>query len=291
MNKLRAPKSLAQPDADRVIESVNLASIEGQIESLRAVSGDYCHALELVGALTRGLRVTNFFSQLGRVFRGRVGKFDCVNDLWYPPPESVRAFGRLNRPGAPVFYACVNLLAVFAELCRGNEKYVTIITFEPEDSNQRFRFGHIGFYSTTIDEESGASIRTQLRQHLVEVEAGLPSDLDRAKHRRITDFLNEEFRKEVAPGNEHEYVLSSAIADFFFGMRKLPIDKGVFLGLVYPSIATGGQTENIAIEPDAVDRFLVPAQADLYAISWRENHIVEEHISQGTMRSDGHIVW
>lgn len=67
---------------------------------------------------------------------------------------------------------------------------------------------------------------------------------------KIADFIEQEFSKRVANGNEEEYLLSATIADM------LLYDYG-FEAVVYPSVKLGGQAGmNIAIRPDVADEKL-----------------------------------
>ena len=60
-------------------------------------------------------------------------------------------------------------------------------------------------------------------------------------------FLSEEFSKEVAGGNNHNYLISAKFTELF-------VNTGGYDGVVYPSVQSSGYGLCVAIHPNAVSK-------------------------------------
>ena len=77
-------------------------------------------------------------------------------------------------------------------------------------------------------------------------------------NRLIHKFLSDEFSRQVSCGDEEMYKVSVAISELF----QRPIDgllhlaENRFAGIVYPALALRAHSDNLALLPNFLDRYL-----------------------------------
>jgi len=88
-----------------------------------------------------------------------------------------------------------------------------------------------------------------------------PKSLDELKeaNRLIRNFIDEEFTKNVNEGEEYLYKITIALAEKHFS-------DDIFNGLLYPSIAIEGRSDNLALKPHYVDKNLMIERVEFIKI-------------------------
>jgi len=201
--------------------------------------------------------------------------FESTADLWYPPPHAVTAFGRANRATSPMLYLAQDgRTALFeSRLSPGEHVVVAEITIRKDCSLNLQYVGAIKKFAA-IDASHAVTLKGQ------GFDANGVSNVE-----LIHRFLGEEFMREVAPGNEQDYAVSVAIAEFFLSYPESD-------GLVFPSKKSPNDF-NVVFKPDAADRKLVItkcvgleiADSTPRDIGFRYRNASKE------LRNDGTIVW
>lgn len=169
----------------------------------------------------------------------------CVS---YPPIEYASAWGRVTCPGQRVFYCTVTRDTIPFELGLQPGDFVAIGRWR---STAQLLFTQVGFNQsvlTALGGSRGAPVWTNNT-------ADPLTELDL----QIDQFLSEQFCKIVPRGDDFLYKVSVAVAEplfrnsFTFG--DVPGYKGLprIAGLVYPSVATLGNADNLALLPAVVD--------------------------------------
>lgn len=176
-----------------------------------------------------------------------------IAQLTYPPANAVKNFGRLNRPNQSIFYSSAARAAVFFELGVKPGDHVAVSQWRSTDklwmNNVGFAPGVFRKFKSTRQEP--ASWQTSNTHPLIESKA----------NKLVHHFLADEFSKVVSPDTPYDYKLSVAIAEkLLFGNLEANIVDGPkdtrFAGLVYPTMAMRANSDNIALLPEFVDRYL-----------------------------------
>jgi hypothetical protein len=206
------------------------------------------------------------------LFRSRIcDKPTNIRELLYPP-TAVTPLGRVNREGAPVLYCCSSREAPFFESRPQEKATIAIaqwITTAPLVVN------HVGYTSRTFH-ALGSN-----RPH-----AGWGNEPAEQINGTVAEFLSETFTSIVAPGSEHQYKLSVAIAE------KLSAHD-MFDGLLYPTVAMRGNADNFALKTGYADKHLRFVRAEFARIDHvREFSFDITMLDTATeLAADGDIVW
>ena len=111
------------------------------------------------------------------------------SDAWEPPPEFVKVQGRLNDIGQSILYCCPYDPALAIQEARASSnKHVAVMVYQ---AKRDIRVSVIGSYEAS----------------------DLPKD---AMTRLFYSFLEEEFARFAPIGNEHEYIVTTTVADSYF---------------------------------------------------------------------------
>lgn len=176
-------------------------------------------------------------------------KPQTIKDLSYPPAIKITTYGRVNRPGQPMFYCSLNKEAAFFELRpKLND---TIAIGKWRSKNDLFVF-NLGYSSKILNaQDSDREVPSWAIPQK-------PKELQ-DENILVQDFFNDEFTKVVDKGNEYLFKLSIAIAEI--GIRE---DK--FVGLLYPTIAMRNYSDNLALKPSFVDQNLSLEKVEFFRI-------------------------
>ncbi|XVJ47482.1 hypothetical protein ACDZ94_00590 [Pseudomonas sp. UBT] len=232
---------------------------------------DYNHLLTQVGILIKGIPLIVQSLPVGTtLYRGRIcsERLCEVSYLGSPPAELVTSFQRCNGPGKPMFYASVDIAAVFSELNAdvGNIVYLSSWIVDRE------------FFYFRIPPGAGE---------------GMEDDVAFSK---IETFFETRFAQPVHETFSAQYKLTSAITEKLSTGNVLgPPEqlKGRPLGaVVYPSVAHTSRSDNIAIQT-------LVAQSCLRLSDVREMEVMERQAESLTVREinfssnfeDEHIKW
>ena len=176
-----------------------------------------------------------------KLYRGRVcnEKLNNTKYITYPPAKLITKYQRVNRPGQSVFYCCAGRRVPFFEcFVKTGDKLI----LSQWKTVSRLLVNNIGYLNDNI--------------------MGLqPKSLDELKEANILirNFIDEEFTKNVNEGEEYLYKITIALAEKHFS-------DDIFNGLLYPSIAIKGRSDNLALKPHYVDKNLMIERVEFIQI-------------------------
>lgn len=212
--------------------------------------------------LFRGFMLSTPFLTVGQaLYRGVrwAEKPTSRSQLSYPPAGLITYHQRVNRPQQPMFYCSVAREAPFFELGLKPGDQVAISRWR---LTQKILVNNVG-YAPTVLTRLG-STRQAPNWGPTHPMISSPANV------LVADFFASEFARVVTPGEEHLYKLSIAIAEKLY-LDPLHMDsigdefqgERRFGGILYPTIAMRANSDNIALLPEFVDRFL-----HLEAVEW-----------------------
>ena len=184
-----------------------------------------------------------------RLFRGRLGRWNRLSDLSYPP-ASVAATNRANRAGVPMFYGSQEMDNVTFELSAGVGQEVTVVCWE---TTADLHVIPVGF-----TERAFAAMKSP-RRHAKWMNA---SELRTGKawQDEVHEYLAGLFTRKVGRDSLHDYKLSIAASELLLGSHQVD-------GLLYPSVALAGLFDNLCLKPRFVDSSLRFVRADLIKVT------------------------
>jgi hypothetical protein len=227
------------------------------------------------------------------------------SQLGYPPSDKVN-FGRCNRLGEPVFYGSVGSTAAIQELAPLDGTRLAISMWRVTKPVLAASVG----YSQKAFSDLGSTRWSQIwwRQQ-ISTEPD-PVGANTLENRFLDNFIASEFTKRVSKGDEWQYTLSVAISESYLKGRPAEIFAaeipgvtrpgetltGIELGgLVYPSIATGANDDNIVLKCAIADSSLAFVWVHYLEIS-RPTAKVDEFTPKGVdfanqLSASGEIQW
>lgn len=108
-----------------------LENIHQFVENVKAKVLDDNQTYNVLKKLTNGMVTWPYLFNNQKVFRARIGRFEKLEDLWYPA-INITKYGRMNTPICPVFYGSMKWNSPFYELCVKPGDIVSIIQIEFE---------------------------------------------------------------------------------------------------------------------------------------------------------------
>jgi len=201
--------------------------------------------------------LNNFWTDdLGRpdlfeIWRTRKGKFTNLDELWYPPKEYIRNFGRLNDNQEQIFYSCFGHNANLGSLEEIRAKPGDIITqikcdlIQPDKRLKMVGLGHINKWMSSKNLELKNSYKLNaldLKNKIGEKEFN--------KNLIVKEWLNTLFLKKVLTGEEYKYKLTIAISKHYFNGFKAD-------GILFPSIASYQKAVNLVLKPNIADKYAI----------------------------------
>ncbi|MHC4214042.1 MAG: hypothetical protein ACYSWP_11780 [Planctomycetota bacterium] len=163
-----------------------------------------------------------------------------IRKLTCPPASKVSKLHRAGRGGCPLFYCGTNRNAIFFELglIKGDE--LALSEWNIIDS---VLVNNVGYHSETFHNFGS---KRECPPWAISCNNNEYEEADVM----IDHFLASEFTKKVHLGDEHLYKISIAIAEQHF-------QYDIFDGLMYPTIAMKGMSDNFAFKPEVVKKKLV----------------------------------
>lgn len=168
-----------------------------------------------------------------------------MSQIKYPPSYLVKSYGRCNKPGQSVLYACFDPLTAINEmkpevgdlittstwrLKRGcHLTYCPIFRVQPEGDIKNLE-------SLRFDQEFERELRKQ------------PEFLWPIT-KLLVDFVAQEFSKRHTSKNHLDYVFSAYFSDKIL----YQLQHGDIEAIYYPSVQSGLTFNNIAVKPEAFD--------------------------------------
>ena len=212
------------------------------------------------------------------IYRGRIcDKPSSLEEVTYPPPSSIKRLGRANGIGESLFYAANGRSVPFFEL--GCEPGDSIVLTKWRTTDKAV-VNHIGYSQEIASQlDSGRSLG-EIYDFIISTQSH--SSLNAKVH----DYLAYNFSKKIPESSQHNYKLTVAIA------RKLFKDK-IFDGLLYPTIAMSGNSDNIVFKCDYVDKHLDFLSIEYIKIKrkYGTKYDIETLDSSTTLDRKGNFVW
>jgi hypothetical protein len=178
--------------------------------------------------------------------------------------ENLVEFGRANKPHQPLFYGAIesekikeNRLTAYLEtstLLRDTKTELfegELFTLARWQTNEELIVAEMVFSDKAIKENPNTAVSfknqfNQLKEHPMREIA-----LQQMK------FFSEEFARKKK--THHDYKISAAYAD-------LIMNQGGYPGILYPSVQSNYQGQNIVLRPDIVDKYLVLKNASTHRL-------------------------
>jgi len=188
------------------------------------------------------------------------------DELTYPPAQKVN-HGRCNRLGEPVFYGSVGSTAAIQELTPIHGVRLALAMWRVTKPIMLASLG----YSETAFVKMGSERWSNVwwRQSLGDPE---PPAAKNRENMLLDRFLADEFTRKIPKNGEWRYKLSIAIAETFLKAKPAESISGVAIpgvlnagdsltgievgGVVYPSIATDANDDNVALKCSVADNCL-----------------------------------
>ncbi len=198
---------------------------------------------DLLFPLFKGFRMTvPSFDPGVYLYRSRIckDKPKHIAELSYPPPQFISEYGRANDIGQPMFYGSISKNVPFFEL---NAKTGDRLILSIWKTKAKLLLNHIGF-SENVSQllQSGRAFHSiyQFASDTLKF-----NDLNTF----VYNFLAASFARKITREKNFDYKLSIAITN------KL-IMGDMLHGVLYPSIAMNGNSDNIVLKPSYVDENL-----------------------------------
>jgi hypothetical protein len=280
-------------------------SIEQEIRNLRALDLgkiDQAHLTKLLRALlVHGYISRPLYIRKPEGYRVRINEthelFENTKDLWWPPAKCVKQ-GRCNEPGQPVFYYSDSEDTAVIEKQPNEGDIITVLKIElidPADLPLVMTLGIHEFTAKTNPRYGGTPPEQDVKQKAFIQKEGL-AETNPILHQYVT----EEFIKDVPPGREDEYRITSAIARILINEPETVTDDGIVVegakihGISYPSIAANKFGANVALTTESADRLYRPISCEVNRVEKVHDRL---HYTLGTLcwseciGADGTIEW
>jgi hypothetical protein len=183
------------------------------------------------------------FDQGLHIYRCRIFNTNKPNDLHelsYPKNEHIRKYGRANDIGKSMFYGSISKNIPFFELKIKAGDKIAMSIWKTKD---KLLLNHIGF--TKEVEEKLKSGRSLSSIYDFVSETKNFNNLNNF----VYNYLANCFSKNVSELNNNLYKLSVAIANILLAGDLLQ-------GILYPTVAMSGNSDNIVLKPEYVDENL-----------------------------------
>lgn len=235
------------------------------------------------------------------VYRVRINEtnepFKNTRELWWPKPECIKVKGRLNDVGESVFYCSDSENTAIIEKQPKLGEVLTVVEAELIDRKKMPLVVELGlpeFTGKSNPNYGGIAPESDFRQKQFMKREGISQTSP-----LLRDYLVSEFMKSVAPGNEHEYKTTIAIARILMAPG-IVNDNGEWMsnitvdGLSYPSIASEKLGVNTAIRTESAESLYRPVRCIVYRVQEhgsRAHYRVGELMKSRSIEPDGTIDW
>lgn len=224
-------------------------------------------------------------------FRARINEGEAVftnyKEIWYPPAEKVKTYGRLNRPGQSMFYISASHDTAILEVRPKVGDLVTVLRVKLRNPRTLPHVMEVGVAETSSQYKLGLKVHIFEQTNARNLYSN-PHDLE--MNLMIRSLLAKYMMKIVPRGNELEFKKTVAI-----GENQMSSDR--VDGLLFPSIAGDGTRKgggmNMALKPTSADNLFVPDQVWLSRVEdiHGMHSYVMRCINKATVGSNGQIFW
>ena len=212
---------------------------------------------------------------------------DSVEEV-YPHAKYIKTLGRANRERVPIFYFSIDPVIALHECKAAPGDVFTILECKTSGVTETLLVP-IGIHD--LLKKHNKKIGGDFPEPAVRLKELFENDeINLRKYGLIDKFVVEEFLRVVETGNEHEFKLTIAIAEFLFSFET---DIGPVDGIAYPSIASDWYNANIAFRPEAFRRLCKPVNCRWQRIEGSKPDLgfsVGELIAK-EVNEDGQIKW
>ncbi|MEO3406415.1 hypothetical protein AAFN85_21055 [Mucilaginibacter sp. CAU 1740] len=194
------------------------------------------------------------------ILRGRIcSKPKYIEEITYPKPQYVNSYGRVNDIGQSMFYGSIGKSAPFKEL---NVKVGDTLIMGLWNIKDSMLLNHVGFTTKTRDALKSKRNLQDLYEFVKSTNGY--NELNTLVYNYLADI----FTWKIPVEETYRYKLSIAIAN------KLLMGD-TFSGVMYPSIALYGNTDNIVLKPEFVDKSLELIAVEYLKITSIDNDIFQ----------------
>lgn len=284
---------------DRLLSELSLKSIQQSIEFVKGADLRASGIDELRAALDPMLRAYGCFAMrigrgefLYRAMKHNPGEkcFHNVNRI-YPAAQFLKTLGRASREAQPIFYLSGDPVVALHEVRAAAGDTVSILACQPRGVGPLL----VPMGIETLMNKRGVKAGGDFPKPSDRVRKLLNNDLQNLrKYEVISRFLTEEFLKDVANEDEHEYKTTIAIAETLLRFDAGP--GGPIGGLAYPSLAALWTHANVALLPKSFLHNYTPVQCQQITIEkllpdLGFRHYEEVAASSKRIAGDGTIEW
>lgn len=237
-----------------------------------------------------------------RAFRVRINEnrelFTNIKELWHPPPQCIKAKGRVNDVGESVFYYSDSENTAVIEKRPERGDVLTVLEAELVDPNKQPLVMVLGIHEFTAQSNpnyGGTPPQYDVKQKLLTDREGISKT-----NPLLQSYLTEEFMRRVSFGNEHKYKITIAIAKILMNEPEMLNEDGSPAvgikvdGFAYPSIASDNLGANVALRTDSADRLYKPVAVIVYRVEEKrdDTHYTVDKLNWSTsIEEDGTINW
>lgn len=219
-----------------------------------------------------------------------------LSELSYPS-ANIASIGRANRENSPLFYCSLSKEPVFYELQNLKAGDEIIISFW--QLNKRMIVNNIGYTEATFNQLgtrricpkwSSDSYGTKFSVESIDQAALAAVKLAAGKNADLLNALSSAFMSDIDKNHEYRYKLTIAIAESHFGDIHNSSEK--INGILYPSVRTWAEGDNLAIKPEFVDKNLIFKKAMHVRIESKETEKFSiTLLDQGSLDNYGNLRW
>lgn len=259
----------------RITTWLERAKSGASVEELMPDVTQLCHSIPF-----ETLRIT----RNTKFFRARTAAADTyfqnATDLWYPPAAAVRTLGRANQVGAPMLYVAQDGRTAIFESSPSRDQHIAIAEIGLNDG-MSLNLQHVGVFNN-LSSGNLSEVASLYSQRLAAhgyTENGINNVA------MIHRLLGEEFMRDVAPGNEHEYSVSVAIANFYLSYDDAD-------GLMFPSKRSPNDYNIVFKSASADAKLFVKRIYGVQAIETSSTEVAFRYWKASTdITDDGEIIW
>ncbi|MEI2453108.1 RES family NAD+ phosphorylase [Lysobacter firmicutimachus] len=237
------------------ISEAQIADRIRAVSELDLLEATYPFVKQHVDAIFPGYACLTRFVHCSPAWRARKNHgadlFHNVSELWYPKPEYVRTFGRMNQPNKPMFYISASHQTAVLEVRPSPGDLVTVLELGLKSGADLPHVMEIG----TVEKASQYNLPStaNILENTVGGQAYLGGEVN--KNLLIRSFLAKEVTQIIDLADTHRFKVSAAICDQLISSAEID-------GIEYPSMAGDGTASgggvNLAVKPVSADRLFRP---------------------------------
>jgi len=244
-----------------------------RLQSLDTKAQDIDHIKKKVD--TSGLKNEGIVVKKGtNIYRGRIldNRPGRVSELSYPPQEFA-GLNRANRQNDPIFYGSSGAGATVFELEPEIGENIAILKWRVDED---LLLNTIGYSPKVLEQLDSSRNETEIPGHSLSESDG---------NTVLREYFARLFTQRVSDEEKHHHKLTAALAENWLSGDSID-------GIMYPTVKTWGNYDNLAIQRESVDQKLEPISAEFIEIQQRQKREIEKETLDTSKRvTDGNIEW